>query len=82
MQRIYTEDVLTANFSDTKIDFDFNANQIIIGAVSGDIEISFDGIVVHGKIKTTDGLVPFPDIGVSKIWLRGNTFTSRIFAWV
>lgn len=82
MQRDFQKKTLTANFKDTFINFEFNANEMIIIATTANAEISFDGDEVHGEISPADGPIQLRNVHASRIWLRGALSSVRIFAWV
>lgn len=56
---------------------------VALWADSGNVDYSFDGTVVHGTIKTTDGYVQFIGMREKEIYLQqnGGAATCRVWAW-
>ena len=78
--------VITSDFNDTKLDFGFNANNIMIEVVGvGTVEIGFGTSQVHSELDDTIAppLSPrvYENIGVGKIYIKGTSADVKISAW-
>lgn len=86
--RTFSTGAVTANFSDTKIEFTQDGTQflsqgmVFISDGTGDFEFSFDGTVVHGRINEGD-IISFDFFKERRVYLRGvaATPTYRFWAW-
>lgn len=77
---------ITSDFNDTKLDFGFNAANIMIEVVGvGTVEIGFGLAQTHAEL--SDVISPaatpriYKDIGVGKIYLKGTSADVKISAW-
>lgn len=77
---------ITSDFNDTKLDFGFNAANIMVEVVgAGTVEIGFGIAEIHAELDATISPASSPriykDIGVGKIFLKGTSTDVKISAW-
>ena len=80
----FYEDVsgLTANFVDTKKEFEGTTENLKLAAATGAVDFSFDGSSLHGTITPADGPQDFRGMARKKIYLRTSAAgTMRVWAW-
>ncbi len=65
-----------------KIDFGFRSTGLKINVSAGNLEISFDGVDVHGILPTRAADYDFIGFRETKIYVRITTATFKAWAWL